>query len=174
MAVASVPGRWSFLVWERAEINSPSKLLYVSVIIGLVVTRRKDAKGLSLTRLWTQTGNVEFSSVQSLSCVWLFATPWTAACQAFLSITNSRSLLKLISNGSMMPSNHLILGHPLRLPSVFPSIRVFFQWVNSLLLSLLWGPALTSVHDYWKNHSFAGRGLFLGSLDGTLWRVPRV
>ena len=68
----------------------------------------------------------EFSSVQSLSCVWLFATPWTAACQASLSITNSRSLPKLMSTESVMPSNHLILYCPLLLlPSIFPSIRVF-------------------------------------------------
>ena len=61
-----------------------------------------------------------------LSCVRLFATPWTTACQASLSITNSRSLLKLMSIESVMPSNHLILCRPLLLlPSVFPSIRVF-------------------------------------------------
>ena len=64
--------------------------------------------------------------VWSLSCVRLFATPWTAACQASLSITNSRSSLKLMSIQSVMPSNHLILCRPLLLlPSVFPSIRVF-------------------------------------------------
>ena len=63
--------------------------------------------------------------VQSLSCVWLFATPWLAPCQASLSITNSRSLLKLMSYGLVMPSNHLILCHPLLFPpSIFPSIRV--------------------------------------------------
>ena len=73
------------------------------------------------------------SSVQSLSCAWLFATPWTAACQDSLSITNSWSLLKLMSIESVMPSNHLILCHPLRLlPSIFPSIRVFSWWVCSL------------------------------------------
>ena len=66
------------------------------------------------------------SSVQSLSPVQLFATPWTAAHQASLSITNSQSLLKLMSIESVMPSNHLILCHPLLLPpSIFPSIRVF-------------------------------------------------
>ena len=66
------------------------------------------------------------SSVQSLSHVRLFATPWTAAHQASLSITNSWSLLKLMSIGSVTPFNHLILCHPLLLPSsVFPSIRVF-------------------------------------------------
>ena len=69
---------------------------------------------------------VQFSSVQSLSQVRLFATPWTAARQASLSITNSQSLLKLMFNESVMPSNHLILCHPLLLlPSIFPSIRVF-------------------------------------------------
>ena len=65
-------------------------------------------------------------SVQSLSCVWLFTTPWTAAHQASLSITSSRNLLKLLSFKSVMPSNHIILCCPLLLPpSIFPSIRVF-------------------------------------------------
>ena len=67
-----------------------------------------------------------FTSVQLLSRVQLFVTPWTAACQASLSITNSRSLLKLMSIELVMPSNHLILCRPLLLlPSIFPSIRVF-------------------------------------------------
>ena len=79
---------------------------------------------------------IEFSSVQSLSCVWLFATPWTAACQASLSITNSWSLLKLTSIELVMPSNHLILCHPLLLLcSVFPSIRVFS---NETVLCIRW------------------------------------
>ena len=66
------------------------------------------------------------NSVQLLSHVQLFATPWTAACQTFLSITSSQSLLKLMSIESVMRSNHLILCHPLLLlPSVFPSISVF-------------------------------------------------
>ena len=65
------------------------------------------------------------SSVQSLSHVWLFVTPWTTAHQASLSITNSRSLLRLRSIESVMPSNHLVLSHPLLPPSIFPSIRVF-------------------------------------------------
>ena len=71
--------------------------------------------------------------VQSLSHVWLFATPWTAARQASLSITNSRSLLKLMSIESVMPSNHLILCYPILLPpSIFPSIRVFSnEWLTS-------------------------------------------
>ena len=69
---------------------------------------------------------VQFSSVQSFSHVRLFATPWTAARQASLSLTNSRSLLKLMFMESVMPSNHLILCRPLLLqPSIFPSIGVF-------------------------------------------------
>ena len=130
------------------------------------------------------------------------ATPWTAACQASLSITNSQSLLKLMSIESVMPSNHLVLCHPLLLlPSIFPSIRVFsnesvlrirwpeywsfsfspsseylglisfridwfdlfagqgtqessptpqFKNINSSVLSFLYSPTLTSIHDYWK------------------------
>ena len=153
----------------------------------------------------------QFSSIQSLSRVRLFATPWTAACQASLSITNSWSLLKLTCIELVMPSNHVILCHPLLLlPSVLPSIRVFsnesvlhirwpkywscsfspwmniqsneysglisfrmgwldllaiqgtlksllqhqFQSTSSSVLSLLYGPNLTSIHDYWQNHSF--------------------
>ena len=72
-----------------------------------------------------------FSSIQSLSRVWLFVTPWPAAHQASLSITNSRSLLKLMSVEPVMPSNHLILCRPLLLPpSIFPSISLF-KWVSS-------------------------------------------
>ena len=147
-------------------------------------------------------------SVQLLSCVWLFVTPWTAAHQASPSITNSRSLLKLMSIESVMPSNHLVLCPPLLLlPSIFPRIRVFSiklvlhissqsigtsasasvlpmniqdrfplgltslislqsKGLSSLLqhhsskASILWHSAffrvqlLTSIHDYWKNHSF--------------------
>ena len=147
-----------------------------------------------------------FSSVQSLSYVRLFVTPWIAAHQASLSITNSRSLLKLMSIESVMLSNHLILCRPLLLlPSIFPSIRVFsnesvhirwpkywnfsfsispsneysglisfrmdwldllavqgsqesspipqFKSINSSVLSFLYSPTCTSIHDYWKNHS---------------------
>ena len=78
----------------------------------------------------------QFSSVQLLSCVRLLATPWTATCQASLSITNSWSLLKLMSIPSVMPSNHLILCRPLLLPpSIFPSIRVFS---NESVLRIRW------------------------------------
>ena len=150
----------------------------------------------------------QFSSVQLLTCVWLFVIPWTAARQPSLSFTNSRSMLKLLSIKLVMPSNHLILSCPLLLlPSIIPSIRVFsnesvlrFRWpkywsfsfsispsneysglisfridrfdllsprdsqessptlqlksINSLVLSFLYGPTLTSIHDYWKNHGF--------------------
>ena len=78
---------------------------------------------------------IQFSSVQSLSCIQLFATPWTVACLASLSITNSQSLPKLMSIESVMPSNHLILCHPLLLPSIFPSIRVFS---NESVLRVRW------------------------------------
>ena len=144
--------------------------------------------------------SVQFSSVQSFSRVRLFATPWLAACQASLSITNSRSSLKLRSIESGMPSSHLILCCPLLLlpsnPSqhqnLFPVSQPFawggqsigvsalasvlpvntqdwspcsprdsqessptlqFKSLNSSALSFLHSPLLTSIHDYWKNHS---------------------
>ena len=82
------------------------------------------------------TYHIMISSVQSVSHVRLFATPWTAARQASLSITNSQSLLRLMSIESVMPSNHLIICHPLLLlPSIFPSIRVFS---NESALRMRW------------------------------------
>ena len=149
-------------------------------------------------------GSHSVSSVQLLSPVQLFVTPWTAAHQASLSIANSQSFLKLMSIESVMPSNHLILCCPLLLlPSIFPSIRVFSKWISSSHqvakvlrvsasapvlpmniqdglagspcsprdsqessptpqfksinlseLSILYSPTLTSIHDYWRNHSF--------------------
>ena len=155
-----------------------------------------------------QQSESALSSVQLLSHVRLFVTPWTAAHRASLSITNSWSLLKLMAIQSVMPSNHLILCRPHLLPpSIFHSIRVFsselvlqirwpkywsfsfsicssneysglisfrmdwfdpcsprdsqessptpqFKSISSSVLSLLYGPILTSIHDYWKNHSF--------------------
>ena len=145
------------------------------------------------------------SSVQSLSHIWLFATPWTIAHQTSLPITNSQSLLKFMSIESVMPSNHLIVCGPLLLPSIFPRIRVFSSelvlhsrwpeywsfrfsispsnelsglisfradWFDLLavqgtlksplqhhsskasILQCSASPTLTSIHDYWKNHSF--------------------
>ena len=89
-----------------------------------------------------------FPVVQLLSPVQLFVTPWTAACQASLSITNSRSLLKLMSIKSVMPSNHFVLCLPLLLPlSIFPSIRVFssesvlFRWPKCWSLSFNISPS---------------------------------
>ena len=80
--------------------------------------------------------SVQFSWVQSLSRVWHFATPWTAARQASLSITNSQSLPKLVSIESVMPSNYLILCRPLLLlPSIFPSVKVFS---NESVLRIRW------------------------------------
>ena len=79
---------------------------------------------------------ISHQSVQLLSCAQLFTTPWTAACHASLSITNSQSLLKLMSIKSVMPSYHLIFCHPLLLlPSIFPSIRVF---PNESVLHIRW------------------------------------
>ena len=81
---------------------------------------------LSIGEDWYSLVKTSVSSVQSLSRVWLFVTPWTTARQASLSITNSQSLPNLMSIESVMPSNHLILCCPLLLlPSIFPSIRVF-------------------------------------------------
>ena len=144
-------------------------------------------------------------SVKSFTHVQLFETPWTAAYQTSMSITNTWSFLKLMSIESVMPSNHLILCHPLVfLPSIFPSIRVFsnesvlhirwpkycsficfneysglisfridwldllevqgilkgffptpqFKSISSSVLSFLYGGTLTSIHNYWTNHSF--------------------
>ena len=158
---------------------------------------------------WLPLRHVQYSLVAQL-CLTLW-TPWTAACQASLSITNSQNLPKLMYIALLMPSNHLIFCHPLLLlPSIFPSIKVFsnesvlhirwpkywscsfsiteysglisfridllnllgspccisprdsqeysptpqFRSINSSLLSFLYSPTLTSIHDYWKNHSF--------------------
>ena len=84
----------------------------------------------------SQRWDLMFSSVQALSCVLAFVTPWTAAHQSSLSIANSRSLLKLMSIESVMSSNHLILYHPLfLLSSIFPSISLFF---NESVLHIRW------------------------------------
>ena len=112
------------------------------------------------------------SSVQSLSCVRLFVTPWTAACQAFLSITNSWSLLKLMSIELVIPSNHLILCCPLLfLPSVFPSIRVFS---NESVLRIRWPKywsfsfSINPSNEYSGLISFRMDWLDLLAVQGTL------
>ena len=113
-----------------------------------------------------------FSSVQSLSCVWLFVTPWTAALQASLFITNSQSLLKLMSIESVMPSNHFILCRPLLLlPSIFPSIRVFS---NELVLHIKWPKywnfsfSINPYNEYSALISFRMDWLDLLAVQGTL------
>ena len=99
-------------IWPYSSCTQPPDPLEVMLIF----------QACSSSLLWILLAS---QSVQSLSHVQLFATPWTAAHQASLSITKSQSLLKLISIESVMPSNHLILCHPLLLPSIVPSIRVF-------------------------------------------------
>ena len=86
---------------------------------------------LQYLRMYLYFGDFVLVAVQLLSCVWLFVTPWTAACHAPLSFTISWSLLKFMSIESVMPSNHLILCHPLLLlPSIFPH-QALFKWVSS-------------------------------------------
>ena len=111
-------------------------------------------------------------SAQSLSHLRLFATLWTAACQASLSITTSWSLLKLMSIELVMPSNHLILCHPfLLLPSIFPSIRVFS---NESALCIRWPKywsfsfSISPSNEYWGLISFRIDWLDLPAVQGTL------
>ena len=112
-----------------------------------------------------------FSSVQSYSHVQLFATPWNAARQASLSITNSQTLFKLMSIESVIPSNHLILCHPLLLPSIFLSIRVFS---NESALQIRWSKYwsfsfnISPSNDYTALTSFRMDWLDLLAVQGTL------
>ena len=113
-----------------------------------------------------------FSSVQSLSHLRLFVTPWTAACQASLSITNSQSLSKLMSIESVMPSNHLILCRPLLLPpSILPSIRVFS---SESVLCTVWPKywsfsfSISTSNEYSGLISFRMDYLGLLAVQGTL------
>ena len=113
-----------------------------------------------------------FCSVQPLGCVRLFANPWTAVHQASLSITNSWSLFRLTFMESMMPSNHLILCHPLLLlPSIFPSIRVFssesvlcIKWPKYWSISF----SISSSNEYSGMISFRIEWLDLLAVQGTL------
>jgi len=116
--------------------------------------------------------SVQFSSVQLLSCIRLFATPWTAVCQASLSITNSWSLLKLMSITLEMPCNHLILCRPLLLPpSIFPTIRVFS---SDLVLRTRWSKywsfsfIISPSNEYSGWISFRMDWLDLLAVQGTL------
>ena len=115
---------------------------------------------------------IQFSSVQSLSCVRLFVTPWTAARQASLLITNSRSLFKVMSIELVMPSNHCILCHPLLLPpSTFPSIRGFS---NESVLCIRWPKygsfsfSISPSKEYSGLISFRMDWLHLLAVQGTL------
>ena len=115
------------------------------------------------------------SSVQSLSHVWLFVTEWTAACQASLSFTICRSLLKLMSIESVMPSNHLIPCHPFLLPSsIFPSTRVFS---NESVLRIRWPKywsfsfKISPSNEYSGLISFRMNWLDLLAVQGTLKSV---
>ena len=116
--------------------------------------------------------SLPISSVQSLSCVRLFATPWTSACQASLSITGSQNLLKLMSIESVIPSNHLILCHLLLLlPSIFHSIRVFssesalrIRWPRYWSFSFIFSPS----NEYSGLISFRMDWLDLLAVQGTL------
>ena len=118
-----------------------------------------------------------FSSVQSLSRVWLFATPWIAARQASLSITNSQSFLKLMPIESVMPSNHLILCRPLLLlPSTLPSIRVFFQGVSSShQVAKYWSFSfnISPSNEYSGLISFRMHWLDLLAVQATLKSLPQ-
>ena len=111
-----------------------------------------------------------FSSVQSFSRIWLFVTPGTAACQASLSITNSQSLLKLMSIESVMSSNHYILFHPLLLlPSIFPSIRVFSsESVLCIQWPKYWSFSISPSNEYSGVISFRMDWLDLLAVPGTL------
>ena len=108
---------------------------------------------------------------QSLSHVQLFATQWTAACQASLSITNARSLFKLMSIESVMPSNYIILCHPLLPLSIFPSIRVFS---NESVLCIRWPKywsfsfSISPSNEYSGLISFRTDWLDLLAVQGTL------
>ena len=113
----------------------------------------------------------QFSSVQSLSLVLFFVTPWTAARQASLSITNSWSLVKLMSIKSVMPSNHFTLCRPLLLPSIFPRFRVFS---NESVLHIRWPKywsfsfSISPSNEYSRLISFRMDWLDLLAVQGTL------
>ena len=115
--------------------------------------------------------SIHLGPVLSLSCVQLFVTPWTAAHQAFLSITNSQSLLKLMSIELVLPSNHLILCRPLLLPSNFPSIRIFS---NESVLHITWPKCwsfsfnISPSNEYSGLISFRMDWLDLLAVQGTL------
>ena len=122
--------------WKHVHTKTSTQMFTAALFIISLTWKQVRCPSVSvcINKLWsTQTNEY---SVQLLSCVWLFAIPWTTAGQASLSITNSLTLLKLMSIKSVMPSIHLILCHPLLLlPSIFPNIRVFS---NESILHIMW------------------------------------
>ena len=144
--VKNLPAMQETQVWFLGQEDPLEKEMAIhSSILAWKIPWTEESGGLQFLGLqrvrhnWatnTRLDSVQFSSVQSLSCVQLFATPWTPACQASLSITNSWSLPKLMPIESVMLFNHLILCHPLLLlPSIFPSMRVFS---NESALGMRW------------------------------------
>ena len=120
--------------WSGLPCPPPAHLSGPGIKPALLHLLHWQADSLPLNHLGSPDRNAIV--VSSLSCVWVFATPWTAACQDSLPITISRSLLKLVSIESVMPTNHLILCHPLLLmASIFLSIRIFS---NELALPIRW------------------------------------
>ena len=113
--------------------------------------------------------SVQFSSVQLLSHVQLFATPWTGERQSSLSFTNSRSLLRLMSIKSVMPSNHLILCCPFLLPLIFPSIRVFS---NEKVIHIRWPKYWSFSFSISPSNEYSGLISFRFSSVQSLSRVP--
>ena len=119
---------------------------------------------------WSKSWRRLHQKVQSLSHVQLFVSPWTAACQASLSITSAQSLLKLMSIKSVMPSNHLVLCRPLLLlPSIFPSIRVFSnESVFYIRWPKYWSFSISPSKEYSGLISFRMDWLDFLAVQGTL------
>ena len=125
---------YSVVLVSSVQQSAPVVCVYMCVYMRVYISIR--AYKTHMNFLANLIYIYQFSSVQSLSHVWLFVTPWTAACQTSLSITNSQSSLRLMSIESVMPSNRLILCRPLLLlPSIFPSIRVYS---NESVLHIRW------------------------------------
>ena len=141
------------------------QISFKSIILTIEPAKVYHFQSIHCTRAYNQ-----FSSVHLFSCVLLFATPWTIACPASLSIINSRSLLKLMSIESVTPSNHLILCRPLLLlPSIVPSIRVFSQEsVFCIRWTKYWSLSISPSNEYSGLISFRMDWLDLLAAQGTL------
>ena len=150
---------------NRHESNETIFTAHLPALVAVLTPRGLDPDHLNkhFQNFWPTES---ISSVQSLSDIRFFATPWTAAHQAFLSITNSQSLLKLMSIESVMPSNYLILCRPLLFPPwIFPSIRVFsYDSVLRIRWPKCWGPS----NEYSGLISFRMHWLDLLAVQGTL------